>query len=934
MQNNSMKSLRATSYLFGANAAYMEELYESYLKDPGIVPKEWQIFFESLPHLSDTGTTDISHAEIREYFSRLARQPRSLQMPISADLLKERKQINIEKLVDAYRYFGHLASKIDPLGSERAGVPELELSQYNLSQTDYDTLFKAQFLMGRPQSSLRDIYTKLKDTYTRTIGAEYKYIHNQEEMEWLQHYLENLRPKQLPWEKKQRILNLLAAAEYLEKYLGNRFVGQKRFSLEGADVLIPLLTEVIDCSAAKGMKEIIIGMAHRGRLNVLLNIMGQSPEELFHEFEGKKDYGLTSGDVKYHLGFSSNIMTPNGGMHLSLAFNPSHLEVISSVVMGSVRARQRRYDDQVEKILPIQIHGDASLAGQGIVMETFNMSQTNAYHVGGSIHIVINNQLGFTTSNPKDARSSLYCTDIAKMIEAPVFHVNADDPEAVLFIGQLALDYRDQFKKDVVIDLVCYRRHGHNEADEPSATQPLMYQKIRKQPTVHERYAKTLVASGVITEQAVQDFIDKYREALDYGRQIVVDLAPNLNRPSGNWTRFISQDKDVVVETTVDKETLRVLGQKITQFPNGFDIQRQVGHIMDARVKMAAGEQPLDWGYAETMAYATLLDQGFSIRMSGQDCRRGTFGHRHAVLFDQHTNEPYAPLAQLQNRSTFEIYDSLLSEFGVLGFEYGYAKAQPNTLVIWEAQFGDFANGAQVIIDQFISSGWQKWKQLNGLVMLLPHGYEGMGPEHSSARLERYLQLCAENNMQVCIPTTPAQIFHLLRRQIIRPLRLPLIVMTPKSLLRHKLAVSSLEDLAISKFQLVIPEIDDVESDKVRRCVLCSGKVYYDLLQHRRDQKIDDIAIIRIEQLYPFPYDELKRELGKYNRAKEIVWCQEEPNNQGAWFIIYDRLLACCGEGQKLIYAGRPPSAAAAAGYPTLHKKQQIALVNDAISLS
>lgn len=933
MQDKSMKALQATSYLSGGNAAYIEELYETYLKDPEGVPQEWQSFFQSLPSVSHLGNGDVSHADIKEYFIQLARQPRSLQIPINTDVLKERKQNHVEELIQAYRRFGHLAAKIDPLGMPRPGAPELQLSTYNLSESDFKTTFLTDGIMESPNATLGDIYEKLRQTYTQKIGAEYCYIRDHEEVTWIQNYLEieQFKTKPAPEEQKE-ILKLLTAAEGLERYLGNRFVGQKRFSLEGGDALVPLLHEIIQDAGKDGVKEAVIGMAHRGRLNVLVNVMGQSPEELFQEFEGRKDYGLTSGDVKYHLGFSSDVKTASGSMHLSLAFNPSHLEVISAVVMGSVRARQDRYDDlQGRKILPIQIHGDAAFAGQGIVMETFNMSQTNAYSVGGAIHIVINNQVGFTTSNPKDARSSCYCTDIAKMIDAPVFHVNGDDPEAVIFIGRLANAYRKRFHKDVVIDFVCYRRHGHNEADEPSATQPIMYSKIKRQPTVREQYANKLVHEKVIEEQDANDLVASYRDALDKGQQIIVNLISNPERVPNDWSKY-NGDLSKVADTSVKAEKLKTLSEALVSLPEGFTLQRQVGNMIDARKEMAEGKLQLDWGFAENLAYATLLEQGYPVRITGQDVRRGTFGHRHAALFDQNTGEPYVALSYINpNKPSFQIYDSILSEYGVLGFEYGYSKTEPNTLVIWEAQFGDFANGAQVVIDQFISSGWQKWKQLSGLVMLLPHGYEGMGPEHSSARLERYLQLCAQNNMQVCAPTTPAQIFHLLRRQLLRPVRIPLIVMTPKSLLRHKMAVSTLEDLTQGQFQLVIPEVDDIKSDKVRKIVLCSGKVYYDLLTKRQEDKINDVAIIRIEQLYPFPYEELRELLSQYKKTKQVVWCQEEPKNQGAWFITRDRLLACLQKGQELTYAGRAPSAAPAAGYPALHKKQQTELVEEAL---
>lgn len=933
MQDKSMKALQATSYLSGGNAAYIEELYETYLKDPEAVPQEWQSFFQSLPSVSHLGNGDVSHADIKEYFIQLARQPRSLQIPINTDVLKERKQNHVEELIQAYRRFGHLAAKIDPLGMPRPGAPELQLSTYNLSESDFKTTFLTDGIMESPNATLGDIYEKLRQTYTQKIGAEYCYIRDHEEVTWIQNYLEieQFKTKPAPEEQKE-ILKLLTAAEGLERYLGNRFVGQKRFSLEGGDALVPLLHEIIQDAGKDGVKEAVIGMAHRGRLNVLVNVMGQSPEELFQEFEGRKDYGLTSGDVKYHLGFSSDVKTASGSMHLSLAFNPSHLEVISAVVMGSVRARQDRYDDlQGRKILPIQIHGDAAFAGQGIVMETFNMSQTNAYSVGGAIHIVINNQVGFTTSNPKDARSSCYCTDIAKMIDAPVFHVNGDDPEAVIFIGRLANAYRKRFHKDVVIDFVCYRRHGHNEADEPSATQPIMYSKIKRQPTVREQYANKLEHEKVIEEQDANDLVASYRDALDKGQQTIVNLISNPERVPNDWSKY-NGDLSKVADTSVKAEKLKTLSEALVSLPEGFTLQRQVGNMIDARKEMAEGKLQLDWGFAENLAYATLLEQGYPVRITGQDVRRGTFGHRHAALFDQNTGEPYVALSYINpNKPSFQIYDSILSEYGVLGFEYGYSKTEPNTLVIWEAQFGDFANGAQVVIDQFISSGWQKWKQLSGLVMLLPHGYEGMGPEHSSARLERYLQLCAQNNMQVCAPTTPAQIFHLLRRQLLRPVRIPLIVMTPKSLLRHKMAVSTLEDLTQGQFQLVIPEVDDIKSDKVRKIVLCSGKVYYDLLTKRQEDKMNDVAIIRIEQLYPFPYEELRELLSQYKKTKQVVWCQEEPKNQGAWFITRDRLLACLQKGQELTYAGRAPSAAPAAGYPALHKKQQTELVEEAL---
>lgn len=931
MEDN-MKALRATSYLSGNNAAYIESLYEAYLKNPQAIPSEWQQFFAQLPTVADGGATDISHADVQNYFLQLAKQPRVSQITPTEDVVHLRKQYAINALIRAYRQSGHLAAKIDPLGSPRPEVPELQLSHYDLSERDVASTFYSEgFLKGK--APLKVIFNKLRQVYTESIGAEYTYIRQVTEREWLQAYIEQRRQSfALSVEAKKRVLTLLTAAEGLERYLGTRFVGQKRFSLEGGDVLVPLLNEIIQHGASLETKDVVIGMAHRGRLNVLVNVLGQSPEELFQEFEGRKEYGLTSGDVKYHLGFSSDIQTDSGFVHLSLGFNPSHLEVISSVVMGSARARQDQYFMYApSQVLAIQIHGDASFSGQGIVMETLNMSQTPAYSVSGSIHIVVNNQIGFTTSNPHDARSSTYCTDIAKMIQAPVFHVNADDPESVMFLGQLAADYRRIFHKDIVIDLVCYRRHGHNEADEPSATQPVMYHKIKHQPTVRELYADQLIQEGVLTSTEADEMVSRYREALDRGQQSIVNIQHNPTRTRTNWSLYIAPEVGVIVDTSVDLKTLSDLGKRLEQLPKGFELQRQVGNMMQARQQMAEGKQPLDWGYAETLAYATLLNSGYPVRITGQDSERGTFGHRHAVLHDQKTGLMYTPLAHLgEHCGRFQIYDSLLSEEGVLGFEYGYAKRLPDTLVIWEAQFGDFANGAQVVIDQFISSGWQKWERLSGLVMLLPHGYEGMGPEHSSARLERYLQLCAQNNMQVCVPTTPAQMFHLLRRQLLRPLRLPLIVMTPKSLLRHKLAVSSLEDLSQGKFQLVISEVDPLKEARVNKVILCSGKVYYDLLIKRREEKWTDVAILRIEQLYPFPQEELRQAIAAYPNAKKVIWCQEEPRNQGAWFMIRDRLVACLLPKQTLDYAGRLATASPAAGYPALHKKQQIELIEHA----
>jgi 2-oxoglutarate dehydrogenase E1 component len=680
-------------------------------------------------------------------------------------------------------------------------------------------------------------------------------------------------------------------------------------------------------------------MAHRGRLNVLVNTFGKNPRELFDEFEGKKMNELGSGDVKYHQGFSSNVMTPGGEVHLAMAFNPSHLEIVSPVVEGSVRARQDRRNDTVgDKVLPISIHGDAAFAGQGVVMETFQMSQTRGFKTGGTVHIVINNQVGFTISNPLDARSTEYATDVAKMIQAPILHVNGDDPEAVLFVTQLAIDYRMQFKRDVVIDLVCYRRRGHNEADEPNGTQPLMYQQISKQRTTRELYAEQLIQAGRIDAERAQAKIDEYRNALDNGLHVVKSLVKEPNRELFvDWRPYLGHAWTARHDTRFDLKTLQDLSAKLLELPEGFVVQRQVSKIYEDRQKMQAGGLPINWGYAETMAYATLQFEGHPIRMTGQDIGRGTFSHRHAVLHNQKDASTYIPLQNLfPGQPRFDLYDSFLSEEAVLAFEYGYSTTMPNALVIWEAQFGDFANGAQVVIDQFITSGEHKWGRLCGLTMLLPHGYEGQGPEHSSARLERYLQLCAEHNIQVCVPTTPAQIYHLLRRQVIRPLRKPLVVLTPKSLLRHKLAISTLEDLAEGSFQTVIPEIDAIDPAKVERLVLCSGKVYYDLLEKRRAEGREDIAILRIEQLYPFPEDDLVEILAPYTNLKHAVWCQEEPMNQGAWYSSQHHMRRILGRHNKALtleYAGRDASAAPACGYASKHVEQQEKLLQDAFTV-
>ncbi len=931
-----MQEQLQTSYLSGGNANYIEELYETYLQDPNAIEQEWRDYFASLPAVKDGNSQDVGHSPIREYFQQLAKQHGTTQVVATDDSEQLRKQFRVSRLIDAYRSHGHHQAQLDPLQlAQRLDIPDLHIEFHNLSDTDLDTEFSTNSFAGLDKASLRHLLEVLKKTYCGSIGVEYMHITNTDEVKWMQEKLESSHGQaNFSKDQKHRILKKLTSADGLERYLGTRYVGQKRFSLEGGDSLIPMINELVHRSAGHQIKEIAIGMAHRGRLNVLINVFGKSPLDLFAEFEGKKIDELHTGDVKYHLGFSSDAKTAHGVVHMALAFNPSHLEIINPVVEGSVRARQdRREDYEHKQVLPVLIHGDAAFAGQGVVMETFSLSQARGFRTGGSVHIIINNQIGFTTSNPLDARSTLYCSDVAKMVQAPIFHVNGDDPEAVVYVTQLAIDYRTKFKKDVVIDLVCYRRHGHNEADEPAATQPMMYHVIRKHPTPRKIYADKLLAEGSISTDDVEYMMDHFRDKMDQGQQIVAEITQVKNMYAVDWTPYQDSIWDMAADTTIDKARLQELGENMTDVPEGFTLQKQVEKLMHDRKRMVNGERPVDWGCAETLAYASLLADAYPIRLVGQDSGRGTFAHRHVVLHDFKVGQEYTPLKHVADeQERFTVIDSLLSEEAVMAFEYGYSSAEPDSLVIWEGQFGDFANGAQVVIDQFISSGEQKWGRLCGLVLFLPHGYEGQGPEHSSARLERYLQLCAQNNMQVCVPSTPAQAYHMLRRQMIRPYRKPLIVMTPKSLLRHKLAVSSLDDLVQGKFHLVIPEIDDINAEKVEHVVMCSGKVYYELLATRREMGCNNVAIIRIEQLYPFPLKALKAELNKYSHVKKLIWCQEEPRNQGAWFCSRHYLEHCTLPEQQLYYAGRPFSAAPAAGSAKIFQQKQKQLVIDALS--
>ena len=940
-----MKQFEASSALYGANAPFVEELYERYLLDPASVSPEWRAQFDAW-QASGKGR-DVAHTPVIEAFARAAREPRAAAPapgPLSAiDIEHEDKQAKVLMFIRAHRTTGSNYSRLDPLQRmDKEPIPELELESYGLGEADLDTEFSmGSFGNRRERRKLRDIVAMVRKTYCGTIGIEYMYLSSMDEKRWLRDRFEaTLSTPDLNERQKRFLLERITASEVLERYLHTRYVGQKRFSGEGGESLIPLLDIVIEEGGAQGLKEVVIGMAHRGRLNVLVNNLGKVPADLFSDVEGKKAAELASGDGKYHQGFSSDIQTPGGTVHLTLAFNPSHLEIVNPVVEGSVRARQhRRGDTKGDQVLPLLIHGDAAFAGQGVVMETLALSQTRGYKTGGTVHVVVNNQIGFTTSDTRDTRSSLYCTGIAKMIEAPVFHVNGDDPEAVAMVAKVALDYRMKYKKDVVVDMVCFRRLGHNEQDEPFVTQPLMYKKIAQHPGTRKLYADRLEKEGVIAPGFADELVTSFRAKLDEGKplnpKILYGLRPAL---AVDWAPYMGVEWRRAANTSVPMDRLKHLAQRLTDIPPNFKLHPTVERMLATRREMGNGKVPLDWGMAENLAYASLVDEGHPVRLSGQDCGRGTFAHRHAVLHDQNREKwdsgTYLPLQHIRSgQANFLVIDSLLSEEAVLGFEYGYATAHPFELVIWEAQFGDFANGAQVVIDQFIASGEAKWGRLCALTMLLPHGYEGQGPEHSSARLERYLQLCAEHNIQVVVPSTPAQFFHMLRRQIIRPMRKPLVVMTPKSLLRRKESTSPLEDLATGGFQCVIADPAKPNPKKVKRVVFCSGKVYFDIAAERDKRAIDEVALVRIEQLYPFPHEDFQVQIDLYPNAKSIVWAQEEPANQGAWHRIQHYLLEHLRPEQVLSAAQRKSSASPAVGYLALHNQQQKEIIDAALSL-
>ncbi|PJG86308.1 2-oxoglutarate dehydrogenase E1 component [Conservatibacter flavescens] len=932
-QNQLMSEWLASTALGGANQSYVEDIYEQYLADPQSVDASWQEIFNTFPKLS---VSEQPHSQVRDYFRRLARD-NSPQGVTVIDPDAGAKQVRLLQWVNAYRFRGHLEATLDPLNYyrwKRSTVPELDYRNHGFTDEDLNETFNiGRYVFDKETMTLKELAQSLKETYCGNIGLEFMHVSDIEQKRWLQAKIESSLNKPLfSKEEKVRFLKELTAADGLERYLGAKFPGAKRFSLEGSDAFIPMMKEIIRHSAKQGVTDVVMGMAHRGRLNMLVNVLGKKPAELFDEFAGKHS-GNRTGDVKYHQGFSSDFATEHGNVHLALAFNPSHLEIVSPVVIGSVRARQNRiHDKDYSKVLAVTVHGDSAVAGQGVVQETLNMSDARGYTVGGSIRIVINNQIGFTTSNPNDTRSTEYCTDIAKMIQAPIIHVNGDDPEAVAFAAQMAVEYRTLFKQDIFIDLISYRRHGHNEADEPLATQPMMYSIIKKHPTPRKVYADRLIQEGIISGEQEIEMINLYRDALDNGECVVQEFR-EMDMTKVDWLQYLDQDWNSPYQAHFAQDRFVALAKRVSTYPENHKPHSRVEKIYNDRLEMANGNKLLDWGMAETMAYATLLDEGVHVRLSGEDAGRGTFFHRHAVIHNQNDGTGYIPLVNLHaQQGRFEVWDSVLSEEAVLAFEYGYAVTDPKTLTIWEAQFGDFANGAQVVIDQFISSGEQKWGRMCGLVLLLPHGYEGQGPEHSSARLERYLQLCAEQNMQVCIPSTPAQVYHMLRRQALRKMRRPLVAISPKSLLRHPLAVSSLEELTEGEFQNVIGEIDNLDPKQVKRVILCSGKVYYDLLEQRRANNQQDIAIIRLEQLYPYPHEEVKAILAPYAHVTDYVWCQEEPQNQGAWYCSKHNFEASIPEQAKLRYAGRPASASPAVGYMSLHTKQQKALVDDALN--
>ena len=938
-------AFKGNSYLFGGNAPYVEELYENYLANPGSVPDEWRGYFDALQHvpaIDGTDARDLPHMPVINAFADLAKRGFTKTVQANPDSEMGRKRVAVQQLIAAYRNVGARWADLDPLKrTERPEIPELDPAFYGFVDADFETVFNtSNTFFGKETMSLRELLNSLRETYCSTIAAEYMYITDQTQKRWWQEKLESIRSRpNFTADKKKHILERLTAAEGLERFLHTKYVGQKRFSLEGGESFIASMDELVQRAGEQGVQEVVIGMAHRGRLNVLVNTLGKMPKNLFAEFDHTAPEDLPSGDVKYHQGFSSDVSTPGGPIHLSLAFNPSHLEIVNPVVEGSVRARMdRRGDHEGRQVLPVLVHGDAAFAGQGVVMETLALAETRGYYTGGTVHLVINNQIGFTTSDPRDSRSTLYCSDIVKMIEAPVLHVNGDDPEAVVLATQLALEFRQTFSKDVVVDIVCFRKLGHNEQDTPAITQPLMYKKIANHPGTRKLYADRLAAQG-LGETLGDDMVKSYRAALDEGRHTVDPVLTNFKSTNAvDWAPYLGKKWTDAADTALPLAEWKRLAERMTTLPDTIAPHPLVKKVWADRAAMGRGELAVDWGMGEHMAFASLVASGFPVRLSGEDCGRGTFTHRHSVIHDQNRERydegTYIPLQNVSDQQApFVVIDSILSEEAVLGFEYGYASNDPNTLVIWEAQFGDFVNGAQVVIDQFIASGEVKWGRVNGITLMLPHGYEGQGPEHSSARVERFMQLAADTNMQVVQPTSASQIFHVLRRQMVRQLRKPLIIFTPKSLLRNKDAASPLEEFTEGSFQTVIPEQSTEVAKaaaKVKRVICCSGKVYYDLVKKREELGRKDVAILRLEQLYPFPHKVFATEMKKYPNATDVVWCQDEPQNQGAWFFVQHQIHENMLDGQKLGYAGRAASASPAVGYAHLHQEQQKALLDQA----
>jgi 2-oxoglutarate dehydrogenase E1 component len=939
---------KGNSYLFGGNAPYVEEMYENYLDNPGSVSETWRAYFDALQHVpavDGSDARDVPHLPVINAFAERAKQGGTkVVIAAGADSDLGRKRVAVQQLIAAYRNVGARWADLDPLKrTERDHIPELDPAFYGFTDADFETVFNtSNTFFGKEVMSLRDLLNALRETYCSSVGAEYMYISDQAQKRWWQEKLESIRSKPaFNADKKKHILDRLTAAEGLERFLHTKYVGQKRFSLEGGESFIAAMDELIQLAGSQGVQEIVIGMAHRGRLNVLVNTLGKMPKDLFAEFDHTAPEDLPAGDVKYHQGFSSDVSTPGGPVHLSLAFNPSHLEIVNPVVEGSVRARMdRREDPHGKQVLPVLVHGDAAFAGQGVNQETLALAQTRGYSTGGTVHLIINNQIGFTTSDPRDLRSTLYCTDIVKGVESPVLHVNGDDPEAVVLATQLALEYRMTFRKDVVLDIICFRKLGHNEQDTPSLTQPLMYRKIAAHPGTRKLYADKLSAQG-LGDTLGDDMSKSYRAALDAGRHTVDPVLTNFkSKFAVDWSPFLGKKWTDAGDTAIPMAEWKRLADRLTTIPESVTPHQLVKKVYADRAAMGRGDIPVDWGMGEHMAFASLVASGFPVRLSGEDCGRGTFTHRHAVIHDQNREKwdtgTYTPLENVaDNQAPFVVIDSILSEEAVLGFEYGYASNDPNTLVIWEAQFGDFANGAQVVIDQFIASGEVKWGRVNGITLMLPHGYEGQGPEHSSARLERFMQLAADTNMQIVQPTTASQIFHILRRQMVRNLRKPLVIITTKTQLSNNYATSPLSEFTKGIFQTVIPENNAAVvkgADKVKRIICCSGKVYYDLVKKREEKGADDVAILRVEQLYPFPHKVFGAEVRKYPNATDIVWCQDEPQNQGAWFFVQHYIHENMLDGQKLGYAGRAASASPAVGYAHLHQEQQKTLIEAAFA--